>query len=110
MIRLFGDFAAHSRHCGIELIYGLSSRRRKARVDRRQRREQCLVGLGGALILASFLAWAFGRQLPLGLAPLILAAIMLPKQLPEVLRLWREAEDKRALILDRFIFDREAKI
>ena len=65
---------------------------------------------GVVLVLASLLAWAFDRELPLRLAPLMLAAVMLVPQLPGVVRLWREADDKRALILDEFIFDRDARI
>ncbi len=65
---------------------------------------------GVALLRASPLAWAFGRELPLSLASLMLAALMLLHQLPEVLRMWREAEDKRALILNKFILDRDARI
>jgi len=43
-------------------------------------------------------------------APLALLAVMGIKMVPEGLRLWRSAEDKRDLILNRFIFNREARI
>jgi len=60
--------------------------------------------------LLSLIAWRWGRPLVLIVAPLALLTVMGIKIVPEWLRLWRSAEDKRDLILNRFIFDREARI
>jgi len=63
-----------------------------------------------SLILLSLLAWWRGRPLVCIIAPLALLAVMGIKMVPEALRLWRSAEGKRDLILNRFIFNREARI
>ncbi len=63
-----------------------------------------------SLAFLSLLAWWRGRPLALALSPFALLFTMGIKALPEGLRLWVSAEDKRDLIINRFIFNREARI
>lgn len=63
-----------------------------------------------SFLLMAPLAWWRGRPLVLVLSPLVLLLIMGQRQLPEVRRMWAQARDKKALILNKWIFDREAKI
>lgn len=60
--------------------------------------------------LLSLLAWRWEMSLALKLSPLALLLTMGIKALPEGIRLWMSAEDKRDLILNRFIFNREGRI
>lgn len=63
-----------------------------------------------SFLLLFGLTWALGRPPALVIAPLLLLAIMSTRQLPEVWTMWTEAEDKRGLILNKWIFDRDAKL
>lgn len=63
-----------------------------------------------SFILLSCLAWRWGRPPILILSPPVLLLTMSIKVLPEGFRLWKSAEDKWDLILNRFIFNREARI
>jgi glycerol-3-phosphate acyltransferase PlsY len=56
------------------------------------------------------LAWWRGRPLVLVLSPLVLLLLMGQRQFPEIRRMWAQAGDKKALILSKWIFDREARI
>jgi glycerol-3-phosphate acyltransferase PlsY len=49
-------------------------------------------------------------SLPLVLAPLGLLLLMGWRQLPDLQRMWRAAPNKRDLILNRWIRDRDAKL
>ncbi|HEY0603382.1 MAG TPA: glycerol-3-phosphate acyltransferase [Herpetosiphonaceae bacterium] len=65
------------------------------------------VALGLALAVS---AWLWAYPMSYVVAPLGLLLLMAWKQIPDLLRMWREAPDKRDLILNRWIRDREAKL
>jgi glycerol-3-phosphate acyltransferase PlsY len=65
------------------------------------------VALGLALAV---MVWLRGYPVSYIVAPLGLLLIMAWKQLPELVRMWRASPDKRDLILNRWIRDREAKL
>jgi len=64
------------------------------------------VGLVSMIVLA----WLFGRPLTLVLSPLALMFLLGLRQFPEAWAMWMGAEDKRDLILHKWIFDRDARI
>ncbi len=55
-------------------------------------------------------AWLFGRPLSLVLSPLALILLLSLRQFPEARAMWMSAEDKKELILHKWIFDRNARI
>lgn len=55
-------------------------------------------------------AWLWDYPMSYVVAPLGLLLLMAGKQIPDLARMWREAPDKRDLILNRWIRDREAKL
>lgn len=63
--------------------------------------------VGVALSLA---AWIAGYSVTHVVAPLGLLLLMGWRQLPDLRRMWRESPDKRNLILNRWIRDRDAKL
>lgn len=65
------------------------------------------VAVGFALAL---IAWLWAYPLSYAVAPLGLLLLMAWKQLPDLVRMWRASPDKRDLILNRWIWDREAKL
>lgn len=65
------------------------------------------VALGLALAL---IAWLWGYPASYAVAPLGLLLLMAWKQIPDLVRMWRSAPNKRDLILNRWIRDREAKL
>ena len=70
------------------------------------------VAFSAAVGLASMAVWAwlFGRPLTLVLSPLALMFLLGLRQFPEARAMWRGAEDKRELILHKWIFDRDARL
>lgn len=66
-------------------------------------------GVALGLALAG-LAWLWDYPVSYVVAPLGLLLLMAWKQIPDLVRMWREAPDKRDLILNRWIRDREAKL
>lgn len=66
-------------------------------------------GVALGLALAA-IAWWWDYPVSYVVAPLGLLLLMAWKQLPDLVRMWREAPDKRDLILNRWIRDREAKL
>jgi glycerol-3-phosphate acyltransferase PlsY len=65
------------------------------------------VVVGVLLMLA---AWLRSYPLPLVLAPLGLLLLMGWRQLPDLRRMWRESPNKRDLVLNRWLRDRDAKL
>lgn len=55
-------------------------------------------------------AWLWGYPSPYIAAPLGVLGLLLMRQLPDLRRMWRDAPDKRDLILNRWIRDRDAKL
>lgn len=65
--------------------------------------------------LVSFLtlagiAWWRGLSVALIVTPLLLLILMGIRQIPEVRAMWHAADDKRDLILNKWIFDRDARL
>lgn len=58
----------------------------------------------------SVIAWLWGYPVSYAVAPLGLLLLMAWKQLPDLVRMWRESPNKRDLIMNRWIRDREAKL
>ncbi|HEY0737667.1 MAG TPA: glycerol-3-phosphate acyltransferase [Herpetosiphonaceae bacterium] len=66
-------------------------------------------GVALGLVLAVS-AWLWAYPMSYVAAPLGLLLLMAWKQIPDLVRMWRAAPDKRDLILNRWIRDREAKL
>ena len=54
--------------------------------------------------------WLWNYPVSYAVAPLGLLLLMAWKQLPDLVRMWRSSPNKRDLILNRWIRDREAKL
>jgi|Deesub1362B_J571_1020462.scaffolds.fasta_scaffold07013_2 glycerol-3-phosphate acyltransferase PlsY len=63
-----------------------------------------------SLLSISALAWFRDKPLVITISPLLLLLLMGIAILPDGIRMWRAAEDKRHLILHKWISDREARI
>jgi len=63
-----------------------------------------------SLTFLAFLAWKGKQPLPITVTPLALLGLMGLRQLPEAVQMWRSAGDKKALILNEWIFDRDAEL
>ncbi len=72
-------------------------------------RNLAFAGVVVGLVLAGT-AWLTGYAVSHVMAPLGLLLLMGWRQLPDLRRMWREAPDKRDLILNRWIRDRDARL
>lgn len=70
------------------------------------------LAFSGALLslVLAVIAWLWNYPLSYVVAPIGLLLLMAWKQLPDLARMWRDAPDKRDLILNRWIRDREARL